>query len=306
MLDARVAVLRTYSASCDPIVGPLGRCVRVMSLPYCSERGLLQDRQSLCGVVHEFRPNLIVVLGNHDDGKSNLALPVATLSALSVIAPMVHICCDGSEAVWWPQLEEYSRNFEALHINIDGVRAGFFAGHSAIDRWTTLCPIDEASFPSPPPLLRDRPIRLGFCGGWGAGHPRGDDIEKLVALNAVAAVKRPFEEYGSYVDFLTRCRAVFNHAHSGTADHMHVKARVVETALAGAVLVEPFASPTHLYFERDVDYLSYTDLSDMTGKCENLILPKAIAMASNLRKKVLAEHTAEKFWKRIFARCLNA
>lgn len=298
----RATVLRTHSLSCNPIYEPL-RCLghEVKDFSYF-DVGVAPDHRKLRDSVIASMPDFVVFIGQHDDGKDQVP-PIHILKEIATMFPMVHICCDGSETVWWPQLEAYRTAMPSmLNVNIDGVRVGFFEQHGL----TTLCPMHAKPFDVHVRPLADRLVRVGFCGGWGVNHPRGDDIEELLRLGYIHAVKRPFNDYDGYRQFLCSCLCVFNHAHTGTADHMHVKARTVETGLARSILLEPEGSPLAEWFVPGVEYLTYSSLEDVMVKSK-VIDPysnRFISMCSNFRLKMIFEHSASAFWPKVLQRII--
>lgn len=293
----KIVALRTYSLSCDPIIEPLRRLGHDVPEFTFFQPGVPFDHSALPGAIDAIGADLVFMLGQNDDGGGHVP-PVEVLAAISEKRPLVHICCDGSEVVWWPQLDRYKAEVPRMyHVNIDGVATGFFDGFG----WTTLCPLDHATFGVP--SWNERPIAIGFCGGWGVKHPRGEDVERLLGKGLIEATKRPFPTYQGFREFMGSCKAVYNHAHSGTADHMHVKARVLETAFAGAVLVEPAGSPTARYFDADEDYLVYKDDADVATWRKIMERPDAgfWRMADRFREKAIDLYSAERFWPKVFA-----
>lgn len=293
----KVVVLRTYSLSCVPIFEPLRRLGHdVAEIVYCPEKGPVSHAE-LPAIVDAAAPDWALMIGQHDDGRTFVP-PTPILAEIAAKRPTVHLCCDGSERVWWPQLQRYREQVPfALHVNIDGVRDGFFAEHGL----TMLCPIDAFPFAAREPL-RARPVRVGFCGGWGddGSHSRGTAVADLLRRGApIHAVKRPFAADADYREFLISCRCVWNHAATGTDDHMHVKARVVETALAGSLLLEQEGSPTQKWFVPGEDYLTWRDADDVAAIAEFVehTPDAAERIASRLTAKVTAGHAAAPFWR---------
>lgn len=304
----RILALRTYSLSCDPILQPIARLGHdLVEVVFWSPNTECPSFSTLPAIVDDAKPDLVIMLGQHDNKVGNCP-PASVLAAIARRRPFAHICCDGSERVWWPQLEEYALVApEMVHVNIDGVAAGFFApqpGCVATRRWTTLCPMDhepwEKVVAAQPWHLRS--ITLGFCGGWGEKHPRGPDIDRLVKGGLLKAALRPFYHYDHFRSFMCSFRAGYNHALTGTADHMHVKARVVETAFAGALLVEPEGSPTADWFDVGIDYLPYSSVDDLkiihgwATESDGWLLEKA----DRMRRKAIDRYSAQRFWPKLF------
>jgi hypothetical protein len=294
----KILALRTYSLSCNPILDPLTRLGH--EVHEVSYHNYNLDNSSvhhaIPGMIAE--QDLVVMLGQHDDGKGQVP-PVEILAEIAVRVPFIHICCDGSETVWWPQLDTYKAAAPKItHINIDGVDDGFFQ----FNGWTTLCPMDHIPWEKHLLSWYSRVRGIAFCGGWGVHHPRGDDIDRLIGKKLVCAVKRPFEDYDGFRNFMGSHRAIYNHATTGTADHMHVKARVLETAFAGAVLLEPVDSPAARYFDYGDDFLTYHSDDDLASWGRILAREDCglWRMADRFREKAIDLYSAERFWPKAF------
>lgn len=303
----RILALRTFSLSCDPILRPIARLGHeLIEITFFSPNTECPPFSSLPAIVDDAKPDMVVMLGQHDNKGGNVP-SASILAAIARRRPFVHICCDGSERVWWPQLEEYAVAApEMVHVNIDGVRAGFFKddrpkrnGHGPV-AWTILCPMDHEPWAKPVEAApwELRPVMLGFCGGWGEKHPRGPDITRLMHQGdkILYAALRPFGKYEDFQSFMCRFRAGYNHALTGTADHMHVKARVIETAFAGAVLVEPEGSPTSEWFDPATDYLTYSSDADLARIFAEVTARQHQEKAQSMRAKAIDLYSAQRFW----------
>ena len=302
----RVLVLRSTSTSCEPIFRPLeamGQVIDVIDYQaagpnYAGFAEYLRNCTKLTG-----EPDVAVMIGMHDDPRNiQLVPPVDVLAEVTKFWPTVHICCDGSEIVWWPQLQAYyDRCSFALQVNIDGVKAGP-VGERGL---TTLCPIDPDAFLYGFSPWMERDITIGFCGGFGNDHPRGDCVSHLQRVGVpIEFLLRPFVEYAEYRSYLKRCKCVWNHAASGTGDHLHVKARTIEAAFAGAVLLEQAGSPLEQYFTAGKEFLTWHNEHGIRAAHEWLITypEKAQEMAAGLRAGMIAQHSAQAFWDKVFER----
>jgi len=91
---------------------------------------------------------------------------------------------------------------------------------------------------------------------------------------------------------------------TGTGDRMHVKGRVIEAALAGAVLFETRGSPTLNWFVPGEDYISCVGYGEVQLYLDLLDRHPDYAqkMANNMRRKVIERHSAPVFWKQVFER----
>jgi spore maturation protein CgeB len=96
----------------------------------------------------------------------------------------------------------------------------------------------------------------------------------------------------------------FNTAFSGTEAALQVKGRVVESALAGALLLETKGAPTSYWFRPGVDYLEYETTDDAVSLIRQLTHEpeQTQALAMSMRSRILAEHTPAHFWARILER----
>jgi hypothetical protein len=200
-------------------------------------------------------------------------------------------------------------------------QAGAFALQVAIDgsrKWplcasqmTCLTPVDPAWFPDQFPHTA-RPVACGYPGnpGSGAGSKRTGMLSALLSCKPEGRLidlrirSNLPHTYESYCDYVSKCRMVLNIAHSGTEVAMQVKGRVVEAGLAGACLLESKGAPTSDWFRPGLDYLEYADQFEAERIIRQLAHePEATqAMGDSLRARLLAEHTPEKFWARIFER----
>ncbi len=85
---------------------------------------------------------------------------------------------------------------------------------------------------------------------------------------------------------------------------MHVKGRVLESALAGCLLLESAGAPTKEWFQPGIHYLEYTD----AYQAEKIIRSmehepeRSQSIADNLQSIVKAHHTHEAFWSRVLDR----
>lgn len=293
----RVVVLRTFTSSCVPIFSPLRRLGHeVLEITY-DLRGV--DFSALPGQVTDLRPDWVLLMGCADDQPTALVPSVEVLAKLGRAFPLVHLCCDGSEPVWWPQLLRYRDSGAfALQINVDGVRVGPIAE----DGITCLCPIDPATLPDLPRPWSERTVRLGFCGSSGGDHPRTHAMDSISDVLTIRP--RDHDSPAGYLDFLSSCRCAWNHAATGTGDRSHVKARVIEAALAGAVVLETARSPTREWFASGEDYLEYEDADEVRSHLAwvDARPETAEAMTLSLRRKIVERHSPALLWDEVIRR----
>lgn len=249
----------------------------------------------------ECQPDIIVYIGS----RWGDLLSIQALRTLREIAPSVHICSDAADEPWWDLLLEYDREQAFnLQVSIDGNKD--WPLHAT--QLTSLTPFDPSRYPDKPARLADRPIVFGYSGNLGGkGSIRKEMMDGMKALGLEIRprdVTPGVDTYKSFIEFVCQCRFIANFPHTGTQKFMHVKGRVVETALAGAVLVDQRGSPANQWFQPGVDYLEYDDAKDARRVVDhfNARLEEAQEMADRLRAKVLRDHGPVQFWNRIFDR----
>lgn len=297
----RVTVLTTRTNNTPAFYEPLHCIARVSVVVY--DLMAREHMDMLPYVVGQNRPDWVLMIGAHEDYHD---WPVPTVEVLAEIGerwPLVHMCCDGAEPVWWSQIQRYyDRGRFALQINIDGTRTGPIGDRGI----TLLSPFDPSHFPSPPRPWSDRPIRLGFAGSRGdPSHPRGKYVQMLETAGLLTVRNRDSNGHADgYRDFLSSCRCVWNAPWTGSGDTMHVKGRPLEAAHAGAVLFEHAQSPLSDWFTPGQDYLPYSDLDDVMRGLEWVDRDPvgAEAMATRLRERVVDEHSPAAFWERVLER----
>jgi hypothetical protein len=295
----KVVVLRTYADNCDPLFEPLRRLgCELVEIEYVTK--VIFDKFHMIRLIEEANPDWVFMIGVNDAGVGVVA-PLHLLVEMTRRWPVVVMYCDGSEIDWYKQIEEYSTQCTfALHVNIDGAAIGPITKYGI----TTLCPIDDELFQPLP--WESRIIKTGFCGGWAAEstHSRGKVTQELVDSGAIHAICRPFRIYAAYRRFLCNCQIIWNHAASGSDDHLHVKARVVEATFAGALVMEQIDSPLANWFTPGVDYLTWHDPgSVVSGTKWAMENPETVkAMIAGMRAKMVKQHSARTFWTRVCER----
>jgi hypothetical protein len=242
-------------------------------------------------------PDFVLMIGQCENA-GGMAISDQILTNICLNRKTMHLCCDGSEPAWWPQVERYKTIF-SLQVNIDGVSAGPFADSGI----TTLCPIDASKYENVP-LVKDRGISLGFRGGYGqrGSDARANIICDIMDAGLITSELRHGTDYNEYRDFLLRCKCTWNHAgNGGGGTQFHVKARVVESMMAGSILVETEGSPASQYFDPGVDYLTYNTIDQVRqaiGWVSSNTDP-AQQMADQARSRA-QKYSAAMFWERIF------
>jgi len=249
----------------------------------------------------EYSPDIILYIST----AGGPYLPtIKTFKTLRDITTIAQICCDASCPGWHPLIKQYKENecFDLI-ANLDGCENW---PHDDKDL-TLISPVD------PRPYLNasvnydsfsSRPIHCGFCGGDGSQYRR--DILYHLLMNSALRVK-PREEkigtYQKYADFMMRCKIVINMSLSGSGLSRQVKGRVVETALAGACLLEDNGSATSKWFIPGEDYIEYEGKHNAL-EIINSLYDNDITMfrcAENLRRKVMTEHSPKVIWNKVFS-----
>jgi hypothetical protein len=244
-----------------------------------------------------YMPDVIIYIGACGD---NLPEPGILRKLRDRIAPTVHLCSDAADDPWWPLLMEYDRiGAFSVQVALDGNPAWPLA-ETQITALTTL---DPKWFARDFPRHAERPIGFGFAGNIG--------VVRAALLERAATFGLQYRErdgarnsYAEYVDYLGRCRIVLNFARTGSLRHMQVKGRVIEAALAGAMLLEERGAPTSHWFTPGVDYLEYGSMEEAASILAAIHNRPVVteAIAGRLREKVRADHSPAAFWRRVMER----
>jgi glycosyl transferase family 1 len=257
--------------------------------------------QQIRNMIADFIPDCAVFSGTA--GGPNLPKP-ETLAEININVPIIHFCADTSDPPWWPYLESYraAKSFR-MTVNIDGNDEWPKEGRDI----TLLTPIDPAFYDGALPL-EQRPIQLGFCGGYPDGL-RKELIEHLQAECGLVVKPRNemYGSYQSYSDFMKQCRIVVNVPISGSGVSRQVKGRVLEAGWAGCCLVDLIESAAGKWFDPYNDYLSYFNVPDAAHKMKSLFnSPDEMRRrAYNLSVKVRRDHSPQVFWNKVFERAMG-
>lgn len=246
------------------------------------------------GAVQRYKPELVVFIGG-SPGHIFLPRPEALAEANKIVS-MVLICCDAGDDPWWPLLDEYYNKYSfSIQIGIDGsINSPIYKNGYGL---VYPIPLDPALFPQSP--YQSRPNRVGFAGSIGERAPMINTLKDRGLLTLLDGY--PFRPYSELTRFYSTCKFVVNDPHTGSGKRMHVKARVMEAALAGCVLLEPVGSPVSLWFDPGEDYLEWNDF-DQLCELASGDGSKLEAMAVRFRKKALERYSAPVFWRRIIDR----
>lgn len=255
----------------------------------------------LFSIAREYDPAFIVYIGSRWGAQPS----ITTLAMLTnKVAPSVHICSDAADPPWHDLLNEYHyKGAFAVQVAIDGNKNW----PTAEKNLTLLTPVEDFA-PAEGLIDHDkRNVIAGYAGNPGSdGSLRRTIISELAFRQSVKVRLRDGDigTYPDYFKFLLDCRLSLNIALSATQTALQVKGRVLESGLAGCCLLETARSPASEWFTPGVDYFEYSgwqQADDLIKKlaCDPLVTQ---AMGSNLRKKVLAEHSPLRFWSKILDR----
>ena len=264
------------------------------------DRGYLPPDQGMLNAADTFKPDAIIYTSRH--AGPTLA-STSTFLRLRKIAPTIHMLHDGSEALWKPLLHEYrEKEVFTVTVNIDG-NSDWESGPNDI---TALTPIAPSFYANQKPLL-ERPIKFGFAGGYSS--PSRREIVEYLVEHAGLVIPPRNEKYGSYqayADFLCSCQIVLNVSYTGSDNDTQVKGRVIETGLAGCVLLDNYLSKSWKWFSSDRDFMSYQNKDLVPAMIGYAKTPRAADrlenLAANLQEQVHNKHTPAVFWPRVLER----
>ncbi len=244
----------------------------------------------------EIAPDVIVFIGAIEQYHNKPVPRVDILKKFRDVAPTIHICSDASDYPWWTHLEDYDKNecFDA-QISIDGNNECPISGFK--NGLVKLTPTDPSEFKPLP--WEERTVQIGITGGMGH-HERANLIAYMTASPDVQWLKNV--SYSEMAAFMCRSKISVNHAMNGTGDKFHVKGRVIETAWAGACLMERSNLHTGRWFKEGVEYIGYGDFKDADKKVKwaKANESEVQKMASLFHERVTKEHHPRIFWRDVF------
>lgn len=213
--------------------------------------------------------------------------------------PLIHICCDASDPPWFDQMKHFHEiNAFRVQVNIDGCPDWPMAEHGL----TTLTPLDPRPFETFDIPLLERPIKCGFAGNLGSQH-RAELANYLVDRQLLTVRLRDNHDrsYDDFCSFLKHCQIQLSMCLSGSTASKQVKGRVVEAAYAGCAVLDGAGAANKHWFIPGEDYLEYTSKEDAVEQVKYLIDNPSVLekLATNLRNKVLAEHSPGAIWGKI-------
>lgn len=287
-------ILAPTSENLDPILDPLREYAKsstVVDYTRCPWKYIVDHAMDYERLIY------ISVLPTHWGGWVPTVQDIADLTGR---LPSAHICFDAAEPDWQPFLAAYKGLF-TLQATIDGVE-------NDLCDFTWLAPISHEGWNAPQWSHRRLTAAIS-C------HPHNIKRNSVFARavdEGLVKVRERGGKYSDYANFLMQHRVAMNCDLSGSARVKHVKARVLEVALAECLLLEPENSPMANWFEAGVDYLPYSVTYKEDGTVETDLVAKiewtfshareAEDMARRLHHKVLRDYKPEKFWAQIFER----
>jgi hypothetical protein len=229
------------------------------------------------------QPDVVAISGVCEGPK---VVPVQCAKWIRDHCRSVHVCWDAADPPWHPWLKAYKEAgcFD-LCIAADG------SEHEAVDL-SLPTPVDPAYYEDWD--KHERTVQLGFSGSIGEGSPRQHTLRQLEGLVTVQRRDHIHHPYGRNADFYKRCWAAVNDANT-TFRRLHMKARVVEAALAGCLLFETYGSPTSKWLTPGEEYIEYTN----TNEIREFRLPQfhetCKQFGQRARAKML-QHGPAEFW----------
>lgn len=293
-MSKKILWLTTSSMNIEPVIGSLEAAEFDIDIEHYRydhvQEGTFFD-EDLTLKVGSVRPDLVFYIGS-------LEGPYMARSHvyhnIQEICPIVNIVFDGGCPFGWPALKKFREDkcFSVV-VNIDG-NQDWPKGENDM---TTLCPID----PRPYAKVAEKSIPFGFYGG-STSDDRAELLKKLKELKLIETAERDerLGSYQAYADFMLKCRMVLNMAKTGSGKTSHVKARVIESGLARACLLEPKDSPAKNWFKPGIDYLEYSSVDQLEDLVLSLDAADMQDVAESLHKKVITDHSPEKFYRKIF------
>lgn len=261
-----------------------------------------------------FKPDVIVYISAWE---GLFVLDHETIGTLNQQAPVVHMCFDGSDPPWWPQMKVFEeKRLFSLTVNIDGghIWPGGEEWLRAVNNpawWndkingiTLLTPLDPRFFLGPKNPFMQRPYSVAYAGNHG-GWIRDWIFQKMRAKQYATRERDDvMGSYSFYCNFLQQCKAVVSVPFTGSTVTCHVKGRVLEAGYAGTNLLEWRNEATRAWFLPRYEFWEYQGVEDCLDQCEWLTGHPELCeeMAKNLHHKVTTEHSPEVFWQKVLER----
>jgi hypothetical protein len=211
-----------------------------------------------------------------------------SLSELDDYVRLIHICTDGGCPGWWETLKAY-KEAGIKTVNLDG---SFETPKGLVDL-VTLTPPNPKYYEKQIPW-KNRPYPFGFMGGMGSPERQliVNNLEDILTVGRNR--NEEWNSYQQYADFMLQCRCILNFARTGmNGPQMHVKNRVLESAMAKACLFEQKGSPIDKWFKKGEHYLEWDN--DLCFNFDD----KQEQIAENLWTEVMEKHSPQKWFEKI-------
>lgn len=232
-----------------------------------------------------------------------------TLGELNSIAPLVHMCFDAGDPPWWPQIQEFDRRgIFTLTVNIDGNPvwpggAGWAPEETKIKNGLTLLtPLDPLPFAGNQLPYGERPYSIGYAGNAG-GWIRSNLVNRLQTLPGFTKKLRDDNpgSYQLYCDFLKHVQVSVSVPFTGSNATKHVKGRILESAYAGACVLEWRNAATRNWFLPRYEFEEYGSVEECLEMAAWLAghPARAAEMALALQGRVMRDHAPPVFWNRV-------
>lgn len=235
---------------------------------------MISNDGAILAAAKKSKPDVIFYVG----ACNGSGLPKSsTFRELRGIAPLINLVSDAADPPWHHTIRHYrEKDCFDLHVGIDGDPA-------APCDLVTLTPVDFRKFEGKGP---SKDIRCGF-----SGNASGKRARLLGALGSRVWVRVRGDDYEDHVNFLRRCRLIFNTSYTGSGQHYHVKGRVLEAGWAGGALLEHAYSPMETWFGKsDKDggdcYLTYEDEAEAISIVDKTPDDVLANFARNLQESV--------------------
>lgn len=259
-------------------------CLEYDSRPHEEIMGLLQHN------AHDIE--MIVYIGALAEFHAKPVPSIDQIAEYGSIAPVVHICPDAGEAVWWPVLEAYKEaECFSLQVGIDGYKDT----HAGVV--PMLAPVDWRLF-NPKPW-NARSVDLGLVGSF-----KGTFATAILRY-ASAHHKARWVGNGTYEEiatFLCDCKMVVNVSLNSKEDGGHLTPLVSDIAASAACLVESKNDETKKWFTPETFY-EYEDFKGVATALK-LELPteRPQEKAEAFRAQFLNHALHPAFWEEVIER----
>ena len=284
---------------------------------YDHRGGELPSNQALdsqiMAAAKDYSPDMIVYVGACAGN-----LPSAGLfrQLRTEIAPTVLFISDAADDPWWPKIQEYEKEKSfTVQVALDGNPHWPLVGTQI----TALTPLDPKWFRDPPIPHEQRQVLFGFAGNPGGVYHRNGKVigrrpmfDQMVKIGLKwrtrsaphGDINADAKTYKEAAEFMCQTRIMPNFAWTGSFERRHVKGRVVEAGWACSMLLEFKDSPTKHWFTPGEDYVEFEKVEEVKRVVDRYANDPTASQGfgERLRAKVIANHSPEKFWGRIFER----